>query len=494
MNQPVAHIEISKEIFRMIGKIAEEVGVQVYVVGGYVRDILLGHEVNDIDIVVLGDGIAFAQRIAGALGKKKLVVYEKFGTAMLFAEPMKIEFVGARKESYFRDTRKPSVTEGTLLEDLSRRDFTINAMAVSLNRESWGFLVDPFDGQKDLREKKIRTPLDPAKTFDDDPLRIMRAIRLACQLGFSIDPETMEAMKQMNERLSIVSQERTTEEFMKILASAVPSAGLLLMFHTGVMKIVFPEVADLSGVDQRADHHHKDVFLHTCQVVDNIATMTDNVYLRFTALVHDIAKPKTKQFREDVGWTFYGHEELGARMVKHFFRRMKLPFDKVPYVEKLVRLHLRPMALVDEEVTDSAVRRLLFEAGEEIDDLMTLCRADITSKNPKLVKEYAGNYDRVWSKMKEVEEKDRLRAFQPPVRGDEIMKVCDLEPGKLVGILKSKIEDAILDGRISNDHDQALNYLLQIKEDVIRQFEKDSHQHPDAIVEKQTSEAGKPTK
>jgi poly(A) polymerase len=488
MDRSLPQIELSKPVLRTIGDLADEAGVQVYVVGGYVRDMLLGKDVNDIDLVVLGDGIAFARRVADSFEKKKLVVYEKFGTAMLFIEPMKIEFVGARKESYVSDSRKPSVDSGTLSDDLLRRDFTINAMAVSLNRQTWGKLDDPFNGRGDLSEKLIRTPLDPQKTFEDDPLRIMRAIRFACQLGFSVDIRTRDAVKQMSSRLSIVSQERITDEFMKILACPAPSVGLMLMFETRVMSIVFPEVADLSGVDQRADHHHKDVFLHTCQVVDNIAAMSENVYLRFTALVHDIAKPKTKQFRDDVGWTFHGHEEVGARMVKHLFRRMKLPLDKVPYVEKLVRLHLRPMALVDEDVTDSAVRRLLFEAGEDIDDLMTLCRADITSKNPKLVKEYTSNYDRVWSKMKEVEEKDRMRAFQPPVRGDEIMKVCGLEPGKLVGVLKSKLEEAILDGTIPNEHDPALHYLMQVKDKVISDFEEESRGHPDAMKQQSTAE------
>ncbi|MFA6439022.1 MAG: CCA tRNA nucleotidyltransferase [Bacteriovoracaceae bacterium] len=461
-------LEITNSYLKKIGAVADELSLDAYVVGGYVRDKLLGKEVSDIDIVVVGNGIDFAEAAAVALKKRKIVTYEKFGTAMMPTEDGKIEFVGARKEQYHRESRNPSVDVGTLEEDLSRRDFTINALAVSINAATWGTLIDPFNGQSDLLAKIIRTPLDPSATFDDDPLRIMRAVRFSAQLDFAIDVATMNAIPPMKERLSIISQERITEEFMKIMASSKPSVGLRLMFDTGIMRVVFPEVADLAGVDQRQDHHHKDVFLHTCQVVDNICTMTENIDLRLSALLHDIAKPKTKKFIEGTGWTFHGHEEIGARMVKHIFRRLKLPLDKVPYVEKIVRLHQRPMQLVDETVTDSAVRRILFEAGEEIDDLMTLCRADITSKNPKLVRKYSENYDLVYTKMKEVEEKDKLRAFQPPVRGDEIMRICNLSAGKLVGILKSRIEEAILEGQIPNEHDPALQFLLAIKDEVIR--------------------------
>ncbi|MBP9212479.1 MAG: HD domain-containing protein [Bacteroidetes bacterium] len=463
-------LELNNTYLKRIGAVADARGTEAYVVGGYVRDLLLGKEVNDIDIVVVGSGIEFAEAVAVAMKKRKIVTYEKFGTAMMPTEGGKIEFVGSRKEQYNRDSRNPVVEVGTLEEDLSRRDFTVNAMATSLNAGSWGELADPFSGTDDLQKKIIRTPLDPAATFDDDPLRIMRAVRFAAQLGFTIEPSVMDAIAPIRDRLSIISQERITEEFMKIMASPAPSVGLRLMFDTGIMRIVFPEVADLSGVDQRQDHHHKDVFLHTCQVVDNISAMTDNIYLRLAALLHDIAKPKTKKFVDGIGWTFHGHEEIGARMVKHIFRRLKLPFDHIPYVEKIVRLHQRPMQLVDETVTDSAVRRILFEAGEQIDDLMTLCRADITSKNPKLVKQYSENYDQVYAKMKEVEEKDRMRAFQPPVRGDEIMTLCGLPAGKLVGVLKSRIEEAILEGRIPNEHEPALRYLLEIKDEVIREY------------------------
>ncbi len=466
-------LEITNTYLKKIGSVADEQGIEAYVVGGYVRDKLLGKEVNDIDIVVVGSGVEFARSVAERMGKRKIVTYEKFGTAMLPTEGGKIEFVGSRKESYNRDSRNPVVEVGTLEEDLSRRDFTINALALSINGPTWGDLIDPFNGQFDLNAKIIRTPLDPLATFDDDPLRIMRAIRFSSQLGCAIDQPTLDAIPKIRDRLSIISQERITEEFMKIMASPKPSVGLRLLFDTGIMRIIFPEVADLSGVDQRQDHHHKDVFLHTCQVVDNISGMTENVYLRLAALLHDIAKPKTKKFVEGIGWTFHGHEEIGARMVKHIFRRLKLPFEHVPYVEKIVRLHQRPMQLVDQTVTDSAVRRILFEAGEEIDDLMTLCRADITSKNPKLVKQYSENYDLVSAKMKEVEEKDKLRAFQPPVRGDEIMSLCNLPAGKLVGVLKSHIEEAILEGKIPNEHDPAMEYLLRIKDEVIRNYQAD---------------------
>jgi poly(A) polymerase len=460
-------IDIAQPIIRKIGMIADTLGLESYVVGGYVRDALLGKIVNDIDVLVVGNGIEFAKAVAAEFGKNKLVVYEKFGTAMMNLQECKIEFVGARKESYAHDSRNPVVETGTLYDDLSRRDFTVNALAASINTRTWGEVTDYFKGIDDLALEILRTPLDPRQTFDDDPLRIMRAIRFASKLGFTIEQDTRNAIPVMAERLTIISQERITEEFTKIMASPRPSIGLRLLQDTGIMRIIFPEVADLAGVDQRQDFHHKDVFLHTCTVVDNVAASSENLYLRLAALLHDIAKPKTKKFIEGTGWTFHGHEELGARMVKHIFRRFKLPMDEIPYVEKLIRLHLRPIALVDDGVTDSAVRRLLFDAGEAIDDLMALCRADITSKNPKLVVKYTDNYDRVLDKMKEVEEKDRMRAFQPPVRGEEIMSVCGIPPGKLVGILKSKIENAILDGEIPNEHDPALAYLLSIKDDVL---------------------------
>jgi len=463
------HIDISDEIILRIGGLADADGVEAYVVGGYVRDALLGNDGKDIDIVVVGDAIAFAQRVAHELQRTNLVVYGKFGTAMLQLDERKIEFVTAREEYYDRDSRKPHVHMASLQSDLSRRDFTINALAASINKDRFGVVEDPFGGEKDLAKKIIRTPLEPEKTFDDDPLRIIRAIRFASQLQFRIEERTLEALTNMRERLSIVSQERITDEFFKILSSPRPSVGLRLLYETRISDIIFPELSALAGVEQRRDYHHKDVFLHTLQVVDNISGWTDNVWLRFAALVHDIAKPRTKAFAEGVGWTFHGHEEIGARMMKGIFRRLRLPMDRLPYVEKLVRLHLRPMVLVDDIVTDSAVRRLLFEAGNDIDDLMLLCRADITTKNPTKGARYMKNYDIVIGKLKEVEEKDRLRNWQPPVRGDEIMRVCGLKPGPLVGRLKKKIEQAILDGRIPNEHDAALQYLLEIKDDVIKE-------------------------
>jgi len=461
------HLDIQEPLLKQIGEIADRTSIQAFVVGGFVRDLLLGKQVKDIDIMVVGQGVIFGEQVAREFGRTNLVVFEKFGTAMLQLDDWKLEFVGARKESYSKSSRKPKVEVGAIGDDLSRRDFTVNAMAVSLNSADFGRLLDPFDGQRDMREQILRTPLEPEATFDDDPLRIMRAFRFAAQLGFSVEPSVLEAAKKMAPRLKIVSQERISDEFMKILASPKPSVGLQLMHLSGVMNVVFPEVAHLGGVDQRQDFHHKDVLQHTFRVLDNVAGVSANVWLRLATLLHDIAKPRTKAFKEGIGWTFHGHEEVGARMVKPIFRRMRFPFEHIDYVEKLVRLHLRPMALVDEGVTDSAVRRLLFEAGEDIDDLMALCRSDITSKNPKLVVQVRQNYELVVQKMAEVEERDRIRSWQPPLRGDEIMQVCGLEPGPLVGKLKTAITDAILDGRIPNDHDAALSYLLGTKDSII---------------------------
>ena len=460
-------LTIDLPLLRRIGEIADKEKMRAYVVGGYVRDVLRGESGKDIDIVVLGKGIEFASVVAKALDLKNLVTFPKFGTAMLPVADGKVEFVGARKESYDKKSRKPAVEEGSLEEDLSRRDFTVNAIAASLNAESMGMIEDPFNGQKDLERKILRTPLDPKVTFDDDPLRIMRAMRFAAQLDFTVEKSVLEAAEKMRERLNIVSQERIAEEFLKLLASPRPSVGLRLLFETKVLDVVFPEVSQLSGVDQRKDHHHKDVFLHTLKVVDNVSASTQNVWLRMTALLHDIAKPRTKAFKEEIGWTFHGHEDIGARMVKQIFRRMKFPLEPAPYVEKLVRLHLRPMALVDQGVTDSAVRRLLFEAGEDIDDLMALCRADITSKNPRLVSQVRDNYDRVARKMAEVEEKDKMRNWQPALRGDEIMRLCGIEEGPVVGKIKQAVVDAILDGKIPNDHDAAVEFLMALKDEFL---------------------------
>ncbi|MEN3038830.1 MAG: CCA tRNA nucleotidyltransferase [Candidatus Kryptonium sp.] len=477
-------VEINDEIVRIVGKIADENNYEAYVVGGYVRDLLLGKEVKDVDFLVIGQGIKFA-RIVAKYFKKRITVYEQFKTAMISLEDRKIEFVGARKESYRRDSRKPIVEDGTLDDDLARRDFTINAIAISINEKTFGKVIDPFDGRKDLINRIVRTPLDPERTFDDDPLRMMRAIRFACQLEFKIEERTFEAIKKMKERISIVSQERITDEFLKIIQSPKPSIGLKLLQETSIMRIILPEVAELEGTEQRANdeddntakYHHKDVFQHTCQVVDNLAKVTDNVWLRLAGLFHDIAKPKTKAFKEGVGWTFYGHDVLGAKMVRSIFRRMKLPIDKSKYVEKLVRLHLRPMFLVDESVTDSAIRRLIVQAGEDLDDLIKLCRADITTRNPKLVAEYSRNYDIVVQKIKEVEEKDRLRAFKSPVDGNEIMQTLGLNPGPLVGRLKKAIEEAILEGLIPNEHDAAFDYLMKIKDKIIAEYESEKNKN-----------------
>ncbi len=463
------HIALEHPLLATIGVVADRVGTEAFVVGGYVRDLLLGRGGGDIDVLVMGDGIAFARAAAREMGAETVVAFERFGTAMVPVAGGKVEFVGARKERYDPLSRNPSVAPGTLAEDLLRRDFTVNAMAASLNRTSYGLLHDPLGGREDLAKKLLRTPLDPEKTFDDDPLRMMRAVRFASQIGFGIHPPVLEAIVRMKDRLAIVAGERISEEFLKVLGTPVPSVGLRLMFDTGLLQIVFPEIAQMSGVDQRRDHHHKDVFLHTCTVVDNVALASANLWLRFAALVHDIAKPRTKAFKEGTGWTFHGHEEIGARMMKRIFQKLKLPQEHLPYVEKLVRLHLRPMALVDDGVTDSAVRRLVFETGNDIDDLMILCRADITSKNPVLVARYRENYELVAKKIVEVEERDRLRNWQPPVRGDEIMAVCGIEPGRGVGALKKAIEEAILDGRIPNEHEAALAYLLSIKDGILAQ-------------------------
>ncbi len=443
--------------------VADSQNCQVFIVGGFVRDVILKRQRNEIDFLVLGDGPKFASEFAKELGIKKISIFKNFGTAHFRYENFDFEFVGARKESYRKGSRNPSVTTGTFEDDIDRRDFTINTLAVSINKKDFGKLIDKYDGLTDIKNKIIKTPLNPLDTFDDDPLRILRAFRFAAQLGFDIDEKILNAANKLRERLLIVSQERISDEFFKILKSPVPSVGLKLLQQTGIMEIIFPEVAKLSGQEQRKDYHHKEVFLHTCKVVDNISKATDDVWLRFAALVHDIAKPQTKKFVDGVGWTFHGHEELGARMMKNIFRKLKLPMNKLQYIENLVRLHLRPIALAKEEVTDSAIRRFIVDAGEDLEDLITLCRADITSKNEAKVNKYLSNYEKVMKKVWEVEEKDRLRAFQSPVRGEVIMKVCGLKPSRKVGEIKTAIEDAILDGRIGNNYEEAYQYLLEIK-------------------------------
>jgi putative nucleotidyltransferase with HDIG domain len=447
---------------------ASDLKTQIFIVGGFVRDLILNRQISEIDFLVLGSGTEFAERYAEKLGIKNVAVFRNFGTAHFRYKDYDLEFVGARKESYNKDSRKPEVFIGSFLDDINRRDFTINTLAISLNKEDYGVLIDTYGGIKDLENIIIKTPIDPLITFDDDPLRIMRAFRFASQLNFRLDESIIIAANQLRHRLKIVSQERITDEFLKILSSEAPSIGLIHMYQTGVLEIIFPELANLAGVDQRNDFHHKDVFFHTCKVVENISKMTDNIWLRFAALVHDIAKPQTKKFVEDIGWTFHGHEELGARMIKTIFKRMKLPFNKIEYVEKLVRLHLRPIALAKEEVTDSAIRRLIVSAGEDLGDLIILCRADITSKNQEKVGRYLENYEKVMKKVWEVEDKDKLRAFQSPVNGEQIMRICNLTPSRKVGEIKSAIEEAILDGKIGNNFDEALGYLMAIKDSFLR--------------------------
>jgi poly(A) polymerase len=457
--------ELKKYPFlKFVSAVAEEKKINVFIVGGFVRDLILNRSHNEIDFLVVGSGEEFAKTLAEKLRVKNVSVFRNFGTAHFKYDNFDFEFVGARKESYNKGSRNPEVAVGTFEEDISRRDFTINTLTVSVSQKNFGTLTDKFNGLKDIRDKIIKTPLDPITTFDDDPLRIMRAFRFASQLNFQVDGLLIEAANKMRERLKIVSQERITDEFMKILASNFPSIGLKLLYNSAVMEIIFPEIANLAGVEQRKDYHHKDVFLHTCEVVDNIAMATDNVWLRFAALVHDIAKPSTKRFVEGTGWTFHGHEEIGARMMKSVFTKMKLPFHQLDYVRKLIRLHLRPIALAKEEVTDSAIRRLIVAAGEDLEDLITLCRADITSKNQDKVDKYLENYEKVMKKVWEVEEKDKLRAFQSPVRGEIIMEVCKLQPSKKVGEIKKIIEEAILDGEIGNNYEEAYQYLLKIKD------------------------------
>lgn len=457
----------AEKLLEKIGKIGDDEGVDVYAVGGYVRDCILGRKTSELDFVVVGDGPALAEKAKKILKGKGFVVYEKFGTASFLLKDFRLEFVTARKETYQKDSRKPMVEESDLVADLKRRDFTVNAIAVGINRGNYGELIDPFDGRKDLKEKLIRTPLDPEQTFSDDPLRIMRAARFASQLAFKIDPMTLEAMETERERLRIVSQERITDEFLKILSHPRPSMGLQILRQSRVLEVILPELAALIGVEQRDEFHHKDVFEHTMKVLDNLSKMSDNIVLRFTALIHDIGKPRVKRFVEGTGWTFHGHELVGVRMLRDMCSRLRLSREFSRYSQKLTRLHMRPIHLIGEEVTDSAIRRLLVQAGDDIDDLMMLCRADITSGNPRRVKHHLANFDLLVERMEEVEEKDRMRAFQSPVRGDEIMETCGIGPGPLVGKLKKVIEEAILEGIIPNEHDAAFEYLLGIKDEVL---------------------------
>jgi len=453
------------DFFKIASSIANKEGIELYIVGGFVRDLILKIFKDEIDFLIVGEKNDFVKNFAKALKVKNINTYKNFGTSQFLYDNVKLEFVNARKESYSKESRNPKVQIGTFDDDIVRRDFTINTLAISLNKDNFGELIDKYNGLDDIKNKLIKTPLSPSETFNDDPLRIMRAFRFASTLGFEVDKSIIEAAELNKERLQIVSQERITDEFLKILSSPKPSVGLKLLQKTDVMSVIFPEIKNLEGTEQRKDHHHKEVFLHTCIVVDNISQHTDNVWLRFAALVHDIAKPQTKKFVEAIGWTFHGHEEIGARMMDKIFRKLKLPLHKLNYVKNLIRLHLRPIALAKDEVTDSAIRRFIVEAGEDLDDLITLCRADITSKNPNKVSKYLDNYERVMKKVYDVKEKDKLRAFQSPVRGEEIMKICKLKPSKKVGEIKTAIEDAILDGKIPNEYDAALEYLYKIKDD-----------------------------
>ncbi len=454
---------IQDEIFSTIGAAADDLGVDAYVVGGYVRDILLKRPSKDVDFVAVGSGIQLAEAVASRLGNRVQVnVFQNFGTAQIRFRDMELEFVGARRESYRSDSRKPIVEDGTLEDDQKRRDFSINAMAIGLNRKNLGDLVDPFDGISDLKKKIIRTPLAPDITFSDDPLRMMRAIRFASQLNFDIEADTFNSLMRQKGRIKIISGERIIDELNKIVASPVPSYGFKLLFHSGLLKEFFPEMVALHGVEYVGNNAHKDNFFHTLQVLDNVAKVSDDLWLRWAAILHDIAKPATKRYDKVHGWTFHGHEEKGARMTPGIFRRLKLPMDeRMTFVQKLVRLHLRPIPL-SKEVTDSAVRRLLFDAGDDIEALMTLCRADVTSKNLQKVDRILKNFDLVEQKMKEVEEKDHIRNFQPPVTGDEIIKIFNLPPSKIIGDLKERIKEAILEGEIRNDREEAMALLMKL--------------------------------
>ena len=466
-------VHIDEPLLVQLGELADANGFELYAVGGYVRDYFLEKPRKDIDCTVVGDSLKFARLVAEKFNSKA-IVYERFRTAMVPIGQHHVEFVGTRKEVYLPNSRNPIVTEGTLHDDLRRRDFTINAMAVSLNKLTFGELTDLFGGKEDLELKILRTPLDPGVTFSEDPLRMMRAARFSAQLDFDINSLAFQQMEKMADRIKIISQERISDEFLKIIDSTKPSVGLSILYDSGIIRNIFPELQQLGGVEiiqeGNKSYGHKDVFHHSLKVLDNIAETTDKRWLRFAALVHDIAKPRTKKFTEGSGWSFHGHEELGARWMSKIFRRMKFPLEHLEYVEKLIRLHQRPMVLVNEGISDSAVRRLAFHAGEYLDDLFTLVRADITTKNPDLSERYKLNYEKVFRKVMQVQEKDKLREFQSPVRGEEIMSICGIEPSKTVGQIKTRIEEAILDGIIPNEYEAAKEYFMENRKEWLKEL------------------------